>query len=235
MTCTGCQAKVKTILSGIRGVRNVTVDLKNGEAQIDMTRYIPLPELKSAFKNHPTYELSENVNDVIQDKNLESEKTWFQTYLPILLIFTYILGVTLLVQTGNETFNWSAWMNHFMAGFFLVFSFFKLLNIRGFATSYSMYDIIARKWHAWGYIYPFIELFLGIAFLIAFNPLLTNLVTFTVMSISLIGVLQNAFTKTKIKCACLGDFFNLPVSTITVIEDSLMIGMSLIILTGFIF
>jgi hypothetical protein len=50
------------------------------------------------------------------------------------------------------------------------------------------------------------------------------------MSISIIGVLQSVLNKQKIKCACLGDVFNLPMSTITIIEDALMIGMSLIML-----
>ena len=79
-----------------------------------------------------------------------------------------------------------------MAGFFLVFSFFKLLNLRGFADSYSTYDIIAKKWTGWGYIYAFIELTLGVAFLTGFNPLLTNAVTFVVMSISIVGVLRTS-------------------------------------------
>jgi hypothetical protein len=50
------------------------------------------------------------------------------------------------------------------------------------------------------------------------------------MGISLIGVLKSVLNKRKIKCACLGDVFNLPMSTITVIEDSLMLVMSLIML-----
>jgi hypothetical protein len=50
------------------------------------------------------------------------------------------------------------------------------------------------------------------------------------MSISLVGVLQSVLNKRKIKCACLGDVFNLPMSTITIIEDALMIVMSLIML-----
>ena len=52
-------------------------------------------------------------------------------------------------------------MRHFMAGFFIVFAFFKLLNIQGFADSYRMYDIVAAKWPGWGYVYPFVELALG--------------------------------------------------------------------------
>jgi len=119
------------------------------------------------------------------------------------------------------------WMRHFMAGFFLVFSFFKFLNLSGFATSYAMYDIIAKRFPAWGYLYACIEFLLGIAFLINFNLLFTNLATLVVMSISIIGVLQSVLNKRKIQCACLGDVFNLPMSTVTIIEDGLMILMSI--------
>ena len=102
----------------------------------------------------------------------------------------------------------------------------KLLNLKGFAESYSMYDVIARKIPVWGYIYALIELSLGLAFLINFNPLITNWITFIIMSISIIGVLQSVFNKKKIQCACLGAVFNLPMSRVTIIEDALMIIMS---------
>lgn len=118
------------------------------------------------------------------------------------------------------------WMTHFMAGFFLVFSFFKLLNLKGFAESYAMYDVVAKKVSAWAYFYAFIELGLGISYLLNYNPLVTNVVAFIVMSLSIIGVLQSVFNKKKIQCACLGAVFNLPMSTVTIIEDGLMILMS---------
>lgn len=117
-------------------------------------------------------------------------------------------------------------MNIFMAGFFLTFSFFKMLDLKGFAESYSMYDIVAKKITAWGSIYAFIELGLGIAYATNFQPLVTNLVTFVVMTISIIGVFQSVLNKRKIQCACLGAVFNLPMSTVTIIEDALMIAMS---------
>jgi len=62
------------------------------------------------------------------------------------------------------------------------------------------------------------------------NPIITNAVTFVVMVVSIVGVLQSVLNKRKIKCACLGDVFNLQMSTITIIEDALMIGMSVIML-----
>jgi len=46
------------------------------------------------------------------------------------------------------------------------------------------------------------------------------------MSLSIIGVLQSVLNKRRIQCACLGATFNLPMSTVTIIEDGLMIAMS---------
>ena len=139
----------------------------------------------------------------------------------------FIIGLHLICfQFKNDNFNCMQAMKYFMAGFFLVFSFFKLLNLKGFAESYVMYDVLAKKVPVWAYLYAFVELALGIAYLINFNPIITNTITFVVMSISIIGVLQSVLNKKKIQCACLGAVFNLPMSTVTIIEDALMIVMS---------
>jgi len=88
-----------------------------------------------------------------------------------------------------------------------------------------MYDVIAKRFPAWGYVYAFSELALGIAFLTDFQPVLTNTVTFVVLSISIVGVLQSVLNKRKIQCVCFGTGFDLPMSTVTIIEVALMIVM----------
>lgn len=233
MTCTSCKAKVQDLLSQVHGVTEVGIDLGKGEASITMDHHIATTELQNALKGNLKYQLTEK--EVLMAKPVQSfeeeDKNWLETYRPILLVFGYITGVTLLVQlVGSGSFNWMQWMNHFMAGFFLVFSFFKLLNLKGFAESYAMYDVVAMKIKGYGYVYAFIELGLGIAYLTGFNPFITNLVTAIVMTVSIIGVLKSVLNKQKIKCACLGDVFNLPMSTITIIEDALMIAMSVLML-----
>lgn len=228
MTCSGCQATVQSVLSKVKGVEKANVDVSKGEATIEMAHHIPTNEFQIALKDYPKYQISENGNasHEMLEVDADEPKTWLETYKPILLIFGYILGVTVLIEVVNGSLVWTRWMEHFMAGFFLVFSFFKLLNIRAFAESYAMYDIVAKKWYLWGYLYAFVELSLGIAFLTGFNPLVTNAITFVVMSISVIGVLISVLNKRKIRCACLGAVFNLPMSTVTIVEDVLMIGMS---------
>jgi copper chaperone CopZ len=225
MTCGSCEAKVKDILLKVEGISDVKIDLQKGEAAITMQKHVNTTVLQDALKPYPKYQLSE-VPLATPTHKEEDQRSWFQTYKPVLLIFAYIAGISLLIQVYSGTFNVIHWMNHFMAGFFLVFSFFKLLNLSGFADSYAMYDIIAKRWKGYGYLYAFIELLLGLAFAVDFSPVLTNSVTLIVMGISIIGVLQSILDKKKIKCACLGDVFNLPMSTVTIIEDALMILMS---------
>lgn len=228
MTCTGCQAKMQHLLSQVKGVSAVIINLEKGEAEITMEKHIATSEFQEAIKEYPKYQLSE-IESQAKQNTIPAEQTtksWLETYKPILVVFSYITGITLLLQVVNGTFNWMQWMNQFMAGFFLVFSFFKMLNLKGFAESYAMYDIVAKQWKGYGYLYAFVELGLGVSYLLGIFPVLVNLITCTVMSVSIIGVLQSVLNKQKIKCACLGDVFNLPMSTITIIEDALMIAMS---------
>jgi hypothetical protein len=155
-----------------------------------------------------------------------AEKSW-RTYYPLALLTSFLVFVPALAQAGASSFDWHAWMRHFMAAFFLAFSFFKLLDIRAFAQAYAGYDLLAARWLGWGVVYPFVELALGIAYLVNFNPTLTNAVTFVVMTFSLLGVLRAVLSKQTIRCACLGAVFNLPMSTVTIVEDALMAGMAL--------
>jgi copper chaperone CopZ len=233
MTCEGCEAKVKIALENVDGVVNANVDRHKGEAEIHMQKHIPTSVFKEALRPYPKYQLSEKQENIPQSTE-DEPRSWLQTYKPVLLIFSFITGISFLAQANAPVFSWMLWMEHFMAGFFLTFSFFKLLNLKGFADTYSTYDIIASRWRSYAFIYAFIELGLGIAYLIGFRPIITNTVTLVVMSISLAGVLQSVLNKRKIRCACLGDVFNLPMSTVTIIEDVLMILMSAVMLINLI-
>ena len=224
MTCQSCEAKVKSRLLMLPNVTEVEVSKDNQSATITMDKHIPLPIFQNALDKKYSITATEH------NEAAEQAKSWLATYKPILLIFGYISAIAIIAGTYQNTFHWMQAMNIFMAGFFLAFSFFKMLDLKGFAESYSMYDVVAKKVKAWGFIYAFIELALGIAYSTNFQPLVTNIATLVVMSTSIIGVLQSVLNKRKIQCACLGAVFNLPMSTVTIIEDALMIAMSAIML-----
>lgn len=226
MTCGSCVAKAKSAFLKLGDVLSADVQLAAPQATLSMQKHIGLNQLQAALSQAGNYTITEADGGMHHAGDADTEKPWYITYKPILLIGAYITGITFLLQSANGGMDWSAWMRHFMAAFFLVFSFFKMLDLPGFAQSYSSYDVVAQRWPAWGYIYPFVELLLGLAFLLNFNPVVTNAVTLVVMAVSIVGVLQTVLNKRKIQCACLGAVFDLPMSSITIIEDGIMIIMS---------
>ena len=233
MTCSGCQQKVTQLLLGVAGIHAVEVDLKEGTAVIGMDHHLKTETLQSAFENHPKFRLSTGPGTPPAAAHLSGEELripFLKVYRPILLIFGYLLVICFIPLMDGHNFDPMLAMRIFMAGFFLVFSFFKFLDLDGFAESYAMYDLVARQFKEWGYVYAAIELILGLAYAVNFQPFITNLVTLAIMTIGLAGVLKSVLAKRKIRCACLGTVFNLPMSTVTIIEDTLMIAMSAIML-----
>ena len=236
MTCSSCLAKVENALKSVDGVEVKSITLDPPKTDIIMKKgHIITDKLNEVLKGAGNYIIKE-VNGVghhmMSNSSASSipQDSGAVTYKPLIIILAYLLGFVLLSQVIAGEWNWNDMMSKFMGGFFIVFSFFKMLDVKGFAYSYSSYDIIAKKWIGYGFIYPFIELGLGIAYLAEFNMFITNWVTLIVMGISTIGVLQSVMRKSKIQCACLGTVFNLPMSTVTLVEDALMVIMAAIMI-----
>lgn len=221
MHCQSCIAKVKAALESLPQVHRAVVTLGPDQAVVEMSSDVTEVELAAVLRQAGDYLLAENPS-AASNGTAEASTA---TYYPLLLILAYLAGVSAW-SYWNSQFNPASAMSTFMGGFFLVFSFFKFLDLKGFALSFSSYDIIARRWPVYGFIYPFIELVLGIAYTTGLNPLDTNVVTIVVMSVGTIGVVQSLLQKRAIQCACLGTVFNLPMSKVTLVEDLLMVAMA---------
>lgn len=226
MTCSGCVAAVKFGLQKHASVKEVEVTLDPPHVTVVLDVPVPPGQLQALLPSK--YRIGpETVRRQSVSKRKEDEqRTWIATYKPLLTVFAFITGVSLLTAFTDTGLDGMKAMRHFMAGFFLVFAFFKLLDLRGFATSYAMYDLLAQRLSVYGWIYPFIELALGLAYLLDWRPAFTNVATMVVMGFSLIGVLRAVLNKQRIQCACLGTGFNLPMSTLTIVEDLLMVVMA---------
>lgn len=225
MTCGGCVATVKQALENLEVVESADIQLEAPQGKLTLKHSVQLSALQEAIGKYQISEI-ETPKEEKKTEVIDLPEKSITTYKPLLLIIGFIAGISLLVQYPFDDFLGMLWMRFFMAGFFIVFAFFKLLNLEGFAMSYRMYDIVAAKWKGWGYIYPFVELLLGVLFLINVAPVFTNVVTIVVLGISSIGVIRSVLDKQKIKCACLGDVFNLPMSTVTIVEDLTMVVMA---------
>jgi hypothetical protein len=152
------------------------------------------------------------------------------TYYPLALLILFLLAGTALIQLRLGQFDGVRAMADFMGLFFVAFGFFKLLDLPGFASTYQGYDLIARRFPAWGYVYPFVEVSLGAAYLLGWQPLVVNLVTLVLLSVGAVGVLRAQLDQKKIRCACLGTVFNLPMTTVSLAEDVVMAAMAGIML-----
>lgn len=158
-----------------------------------------------------------------------------ESYTPLVIIIGLVCLVTLVLAIRDNSmgiFSWQTAMMNFMAGFFLVFSAFKLLDIKGFAEGYASYDLLAQKIYSYGYVYPFIELVLGILYLLHIDSPLLNGVTFVVMLFSGLGVAVKLAKKEQFQCACLGTFLKVPLTKVTLIEDFGMALMALLMLVA---
>jgi copper chaperone CopZ len=226
MHCGACVARVTKALTPFAREVSVTLEppralLRNvdSDATLDVLNIAVAGAGKYTVDNAPQF-------GVTADAGGDAANGWVATYKPLLLIVAFLLGVTWLIHTRTSGRVWHEWMSDFMAGFFLVFAFFKLLNLSGFVRAYRGYDLIASRSKAYAYLYPFVELALGVAYLIRWNPVATHWVTLIVMLVSAAGVLNALRRGHIIECACLGTVFRLPMSKVTLIEDLSMAVMA---------
>ena len=223
MTCEGCKSSVEDKLSSLDGVDDVQVDLARGQAVINSKSPVSFSLIKETLP--PKYGLI-NEESVKLDTHDEvtTKLSKIKQLKPLFIILGYILIASILLNYKN--WNSSNAMLDFMGLFYIIFSFFKILDIKGFSMSFRMYDPLAKKAPIYGYIYPFIEVLLGMMFLIRFEVNIALILTVIVLGITTIGVTQTLINKRSIKCACLGTTLNLPMTEATFIENALMIIMA---------
>ena len=236
MTCEACEYKIQHVFSQIPSVKSVIAKHSDNSVTIESDENISKETILEVLKPHSKYGL---ITKPITDFELKSDKSetqsWTNQYYPLFLIAGFITMVSFLTAFHlgiyeMKHFQLRMLLHNFMTGFFLVFSFFKLLDVKAFAESFQMYDLLAAKVPVYGKIYPFIELTLGILCLIHFQEKYVYIADIIIMGFGALGVIQSVVDKRKIRCACLGSVFNLPMSTVTIIENSLMVLIGIILL-----
>ena len=152
-------------------------------------------------------------------------------YWPLLaLIIICLLGATAIAYPlhGGRT----EWMHYFMGLFFCAFAMLKIFDLRGFSNGFLMYDQIARQVKPYAFVYPFIELALGLGYLSFIEPVLVYQATLLLMTVSAVSVLIALRRGLNLYCPCMGNVLKVPLSTVTLTEDVAMGGMALFMLLG---
>src|SRR5690242_2339573 len=130
MHCAACIEKVKSALLPLFKVTEITLNPR--VLQIDADKPPLLSDLNTHISSAGKYSLQLAVNTENMPLNTSDiNQTGLSAYYPIFLIAAYIVGVASINNFHWQEINWQGWMYQFMAGFFLVFSAFKLLDIHG--------------------------------------------------------------------------------------------------------
>jgi copper chaperone CopZ len=224
MTCNNCKASVEKYLNDLPHISHVSIDLEKGEAEVTMDRHLASDVLQNALPEKYTVSAPTSLTS----SAIPSEKTKLQQLKPLLLILFYITSAGALLH--YKDWSWSEFMLDFMGLFYIVFGFFKMLDLKGFPESFKMYDPLAKRLPIYGWIYPFIETALGIMFLMRFQVNIALIMTLVVLGITTLGVTKTLVNKKSIRCACLGTALKLPMTEATLIENTLMITMAALML-----
>ena len=235
MTCDSCKSTILQNLNELQEIEAVEVDREKGEAIIFMTNNIEISKLQNALpskfliseKEIDNFSVSSNKSTI----EIDQEQSKLQQLKPLLIILTYISVASILMNYKN----WSSIeaMLDFMGLFYIVFSFFKILDLKGFPESFRMYDPLAKRLPIYGRIYPFIETGLGLMLLMRYEVKIALIITLFVLGVTTIGVTKTLLDKKSIRCACLGTVLKLPMTEATFIENIIMIVMAISMLINY--
>jgi len=160
MHCAGCIQKIRTAIGSVAGITMVIPSLVRNEVAISMERHVSIEELNTALQQAGPYaitgEVTSHTQGMVIPPPITTEKP--TSYFPLILVLGYIslgVGVGQILRGG---FNFMTAMTDFMAGFFLLFSFFKLLDLRCFVDSYAESYNLTTHFRAYGYLYQFIAI-----------------------------------------------------------------------------
>lgn len=155
-------------------------------------------------------------------------------YWPLfaLVIVSALAAFAISARTGIGNLTMTAFMHAYMGMFLTIFATLKLFDLRGFMDGFAMYDLAAKVDSRWGYVYPFVELALGLAYFAYIAPRATYIATIVVFAFGALGVVLALRKGLDIACPCMGNILKVPLSTVTLTEDLAMAAMAAMLLVG---
>lgn len=151
------------------------------------------------------------------------------TYQPIIALFvcTALMSLASSYAFNDHIFTIRA-AEWFIAFSMVVLAILKLQNLDSFTTMFLNYDLLAKRWVPYGYIYPFAEASAGILMIAgAFHWLSISIALF-IGTIGALSVFKAVYIdKRKLKCACVGGDSQVPLGFVSLTENLMMIAMAI--------
>ncbi len=151
------------------------------------------------------------------------------SYRPVAALFAMTALMALAASysvTGTPlTMRTAEW---FVAFSMCVLALLKLQNVETFATMFLNYDLLAKRWVPYGYVYPFAEGLAGVLMVAGALTWLSVPIALFIGSVGAVSVFKAVYVdRRELKCACVGGGANVPLGFVSLTENLLMIGMAL--------
>lgn len=233
MTCSSCKASIESSLNHLDQVKSCNANIKLGELTLILNNDIDLKSLQNSIPKK--YFINEEISSSDRLSEIKSDstnkKSKIEQLKPLFLILFYITSASILLNFKD--WNWNEFTLDFMGLFFIIFSFFKMLDLKGFPVSFKMYDPLAKVVPVYGFLYPFVETALGIMFLMRIQIIFALIVSLIILLVTTVGVTKTLLSKKIVQCACLGTHLKLPMTEATLIENIIMLSMSIIMILNY--
>lgn len=151
------------------------------------------------------------------------------SYQPVIAIF----AMTLLMALAAAYVATGSLISVKAAEWFIAFSMCalaiqKLQDVRSFSTMFLNYDLLARRWVRYGYIYPFGEALAGVLMIAGVLMWIAIPVALFIGTIGAVSVFKAVYIdKRELKCACVGGGSNVPLGFVSLTENLMMMAMAL--------
>lgn len=153
------------------------------------------------------------------------------TYRPVIYLFAVAAATALALSIGFlGALTWQT-LGWFISLSMILLGMQKLRDIESFTTMFLNYDLLARKWVPYAYVYPWVEVGAGV---LMTGMILTPLSAPAALFISTIGAISVFkavyIDKRELKCACVGGGSNVPLGFVSLTENLMMMGMAIVML-----
>lgn len=151
------------------------------------------------------------------------------TYQPVIAVFATAALMALAASWAAFgslfTIRAAEW---FIAISMCILAILKLKDVESFSTMFLNYDLLARRWVQYGYIYPFAEALAGILMIAGALKWISIPVALYIGTVGAVSVIKAVYIdKRELKCACVGGDTNVPLGAISLTENLMMIAMAL--------
>ena len=150
------------------------------------------------------------------------------SYRPVVALFamTLLMALAASVAVHATPFTGQA-LAWFIAFSMTVLALLKLQDVEKFSSMFLNYDLLAKRWVPYSYIYPFAEGLAGVLMIAGVATWLSVPVALFIGTIGAVSVFKAVYVdKRELKCACVGWSSNVPLGFVSLTENLMMIGMA---------